>query len=62
MKEYCITVIGCDDQTEVHMMLTEKEHQLMTHLMNLINSTSTYGCMPRMSIEEYTKEQDKDAS
>lgn len=50
--KYAINVQGCDDNTEVVMELTPDEWDIIARLTALINATSTYGCMPTMSLRE----------
>ena len=51
-KTYVITLEGCDDETVFKMDLTEGEAILLEKVAKKANETSTYGCMPRMYIEE----------
>lgn len=51
---YSITLEGCDDSTEFEMLLTNDEYELLKKVSEKANETSTYGCMPRMYIEEVT--------
>ena len=51
-KTYVITLEGCDDETVFKMDLTESEAILLEKVAAKANETSTYGCMPRMYIEE----------
>ena len=51
-KTYIITLEGCDDETVFKMDLTEGEAILLEKVAAKANETSTYGCMPRMYIEE----------
>ena len=51
-KTYVITLEGCDDETVFKMDLTEGEAILLEKVAAKANKTSTYGCMPRMYIEE----------
>lgn len=59
MKEtnkYIINIEGCDDETTFVMELTDYEASIVLDVARKSQETSTYGCMPRMYIEEYTKE------
>lgn len=52
-KKTCIiTLKGCDDETVFKMDLTEGEAILLEKVAAKANETSTYGCMPRMYVEE----------
>ena len=51
-KTYVITLEGCDDETVFKMDLTEGEAILLEKVAAKANGTSTYGCMPRMYVEE----------
>lgn len=51
-KTYVITLEGCDDETVFKMDLTEGEAILLEKVAAKANETSTYGCMPRMYVEE----------
>lgn len=49
---YTITLDGCDDSTVFEMLLTDEEYELLKRVSKKANETSTYGCMPRMFVEE----------
>lgn len=49
-KLYEISVDGCGDSTTIEMELTQVEYELVQKVANAITNASTYGCMPRMSI------------
>ena len=51
-RKYEITVTGCDDETTVHMELSDQEYELIDRLADLISTRSTYSCMPVMEIGE----------
>lgn len=51
-KLYSIIVQGCDDSTRIEMELTLQEYELVKKIADKITETSTYSCMPRMTIEE----------
>ena len=51
-RKYEITVTGCDDETTVHMELSDQEYELIDRLADLISTRSAYSCMPVMEIEE----------
>lgn len=54
--KYIINIEGCDDETTFVMELTNEELELVREICKKSQETSTYCCMPRMYIEEYTKE------
>ena len=51
-KEYEITLNGCDDDTIFSMELTQQEYEFLLRVSELANKTSTYGCMPRLYVEQ----------
>lgn len=51
-RKYEITVTGCDDKTTVYMELSDREHNLINRLADMIYDSSAYSCMPVMEIEE----------
>ena len=51
-KTYIITLEGCDDETVFEMDLTEEEKILLQNVAAKANETSTYGCMPRMYVQD----------
>lgn len=51
-KRYCITNIGCDDETSAIFYLTEKEYQFLDHIFTELNKFSCYHCMPEIYIDE----------
>lgn len=53
---YMISLHGCDDSTSFPVRLTDKEAQLITNIAEQSQKTSTYQCMPTMSIEKYNEE------
>jgi acid stress-induced BolA-like protein IbaG/YrbA len=50
-KGYTVYVSGCDDSTVFTIALTDEEAAGMKRVVQKCNETSTYGCMPTMSIE-----------
>ena len=56
-KTYVITLEGCDDETVFKIELTEGEAILLEKVAAKANETSTYGCMPRMYVEEYEEDE-----
>ena len=57
-KTYVITLEGCDDETVFKMELTEGEAILLEKVAAKANETSTYGCMPRMYVEESEEDEE----
>lgn len=55
-KKYIINIEGCDDETTFVMELTDYEVQIILEVARKSQKTSYYGCMPKMYVEEYTKE------
>lgn len=55
-KKYIINIEGCDDETTFVMELTDYEVQIISEVARKSQETSFYGCMPRMYVEDYTKE------
>lgn len=53
-QTYEICLNGCDDDTTFKMDLTESEYHFLSRVSELANKTSTYGCMPRLYVREYT--------
>lgn len=51
-KIYEISVDGCDDSTEIKQELTFEEYEFLKMIAEKITNTSSYGCMPTMSIRE----------
>ena len=60
-KTYVITLEGCDDETVFKMDLTEREAILLEKVAAKANETSTYGCMPRMYVEECEEDEESEA-
>lgn len=50
MKNYLITLNGCDDTTECEVELTDKELEFLIKISKEINKYSTYQCEPSISI------------
>lgn len=55
INKYIINIVGCDDETTFVMELTDYEASIILEVARKSQSTSTYDCMPKMYIEEYTK-------
>jgi hypothetical protein len=51
MKKVQIKVSGCDDTTIVEMEVSELEFAFLERLAALTKETSTYGCMPVITLE-----------
>lgn len=49
-ETYNICVSGCDDSTEVQMVLSDEEAAVLARVAENITNASTYGCMPTMSV------------
>jgi len=62
MSRYKITLIGCDDQTEFEMDLTEDEFALVMRICDISVQTSVYTCMPTMQIELLEREDEHASS
>lgn len=54
-KSYVIELIGCDDTTRFLMELNEKEFKLIEKISKISKETSSYGCMPTLVVEEYSR-------
>lgn len=52
MTVHYITVSGCDDSTTVTMDVTEPEFEFLRRLAEQITAASSYGCQPRMSLDD----------
>jgi hypothetical protein len=52
MKEYKITNVGCDDVTEGVFGFTEEQYEFLNNTFEELNKNSTYGCMPKVYVEE----------
>ena len=51
-KEYIISIIGCDDFTNIPMNLTKEQLILFEEFARKSKQISTYSCMPTIEIEE----------
>ena len=49
---YEISVHGCDDSTTIKQELTFEEYELLKEIAEKITNTSTYGCMPTMTVRK----------
>lgn len=52
MKNYQVTVSGCDDSTSIEIPLNDAEFAIVNAVALKITAASTYGCMPRMDVSE----------
>ena len=57
-KTYVITLEGCNDKTVFKMEFTEGEAILLEKVAAKANEISTYGCMPRMYVEESEEDEE----
>ena len=56
-KSYLIVSEGCDDSTVVEVELDNEQLNTLLFVAKAINTTSWYGCMPRLWIyDKYTVE------
>ena len=51
-QEHVVWLNGCDDDTVFTMEMTNNEYEFLKRVSELANETSTYGCMPRMFVDE----------
>ena len=45
-----ISVNGCDDSTIVTMEMSNYEYDFLQKLVEIVNKTSTYNCMPSIEL------------
>lgn len=50
---YYISVIGCDDQTDLRVELTDEEALIVSRIAIMTMERSHYDCMPVLNIEEW---------
>lgn len=48
---YLIQLVGCHDETEFKICLTNSEYELLKKVAGKSQETSTYACMPKMFVE-----------
>lgn len=48
--DHTIVLIGCDDETIMHVRLTAEEAQIVAQIAELSRATSQYRCMPTMTL------------
>ena len=46
-----VELVGCDDTTEVELEVTEDQRKFLLWVAEKLNTKSTYGCMPVMSVD-----------
>lgn len=51
-QEHEVWLNGCDDDTIFTMEMTNSEYEFLKRVSELANETSTYGCMPRLFLDE----------
>lgn len=51
-QEHEVWLNGCDDDTIFTMEMTNNEYEFLKRVSELANETSTYGCMPRLYLDE----------
>ena len=54
MSLYTVIAEGCDEATLVVIDLSRAESRFVSRLADLITETSTYNCMPTLSIRAAT--------
>lgn len=50
--KYKILNIGCDDVTEGIFEFTKEQFEFLNNVFAELNKNSTYGCMPKIYIED----------
>lgn len=55
---YDVRVSGCDDHTQITILLTDEEAELVDTVAQRINAESTFGCMPTMKIGPHVHDDD----
>ena len=50
--KYKILNIGCDDKTEGVFEFTKEQFEFLNNVFEELNKNSTYGCMPKIHIDE----------
>ena len=59
VRRWNIGLHGCDDSTCFEMELTDAESETLRKVAAMAKETSTYGCMPTMTVEESALEETK---
>lgn len=49
---YRVSVVGCDDQTDITIELTDAEAAAVEHVAEAITAASAYPCQPVMNVAE----------
>ena len=57
IASYKILNIGCDDETEGVFEFSKEQFEFLNKVFTELNKNSTYGCMPKIYIEEVKTEQ-----
>lgn len=60
MKNYGLTINGCDDSTGIEIELTDDQASFVKTLCELFTSASGYQCQPTMSMRENTVDKNKE--
>ena len=47
-----VVLVGCDDETAVNIDVTPEQLEFLEYLQHEVNTTSSYTCMPTLSIQE----------
>jgi hypothetical protein len=55
-KLYMVNNCGCDDTTKCIIKISEEQFKFLNNVLGEINKYSSYGCMPKIYIKEYTTE------
>ena len=58
-KRYVIDNFGCDDYTSAEFIFTEKQAEFLGIVFEALNKHSTYGCMPKIYIDEVKEKKDE---
>ena len=52
-KQKCfVSIDGCDDSTQFEIDLSESEYEFLKRIAEISEETSTYGCMPTMTVRK----------
>ena len=51
-KLYLVRLIGCDDETEFYLHMTDEEHLFARRLSAMTEDVSDYLCMPTVMISD----------
>jgi hypothetical protein len=58
-KRYVVLNIGCDDETSADFIFTKKQAEFLGIVFEALNKHSTYGCMPKIYINEVEEKKDE---